>query len=58
MFNKRLQQDEVWDELLSLHFEIIVDENLRAKNPRKSLKWIYKQELIKKKENEIDWDNI
>lgn len=58
MFNQRLPKNEVWGELLSRDFDIDVNENLAIKTGKKSYRTVYRKELEKQKEAEIDWDNI
>ena len=58
MLNQRLQKNEAWGGLLSRDFDIDVNENLAIKNGKKAFKSVYKLELEKQKEAEIDWDNI
>lgn len=58
VLNQRLPKNEIWSELLSRDFGVNVNENLTIKTGKKSYRTIYKQELEKRKEAEIDWDNI
>ena len=58
VFNQRLSKNEIWSELLSRDFDIDVNENLTIKTGKKSYRTVYKNELEKQKEAEIDWDNI
>lgn len=58
MFNKRLQIDTIWEFPLLRDFGIDIEESPKIKNGKTPLKKVYRQELKKLKEAEIDWDNV
>ena len=57
-FNKRLQVGTIWEFPLLRDFGIDIEENPKIKNGKTPLKKVYRQELQKLKEAEIDWDNV
>lgn len=53
--SKRYRKDEIWK--FHLHDEFGIDADVIA-DRKKSVKKYYIQELKRRKENEIDWDNV